>query len=115
MSMPGFTVEMSLNRTSRYYQTTAIRIADVTRVVPQARVASCILNTGHWQSVSAQRYASGGNRVVSQLSPSIPFLFPREPVYLVVCFSDFVVKWPIPTVWTLANARSTIRSHPLTV
>jgi len=52
--MPGFTAELSLNKTSRYYQTTAIGIADVTRVVPQARVASCILTIDGGSGVASR-------------------------------------------------------------
>ena len=84
MSMPGFTAEASLYKTKK-----------------------------RWQSASTRCYASGANEIISQLSFN-PFPISTEPVYLVACFADFVVRRPIPTVWTLAKAPSTIRSHPLT-
>jgi hypothetical protein len=57
MTMPGFTAEMSLNKTSRYYHTIATGIADAAQVVPQARVASCILTIdgGLWCCVQGPK------------------------------------------------------------
>ena len=62
MKMPGFTADASLYKT-----------------------------TGPWQSANAQRYASGGSRVVSQLSIN-PFPISTGAGLFGGCFAGFVAR-----------------------